>query len=342
MPFTSPAKRFPVHISLLGVAAACIAAHAADFAPPGARAVVSVDYVYESAGRKSSNGMYDPYEWKVRRTVSMVADLAAQPPTAMPTVQQIDSAQMAQLQGKSAKAQAVASQMAPLTADIHKIMAKCGEDEACISREAQKMGTAMANDPQKMAAAANARKGAQELSRQDAPRYQAWRATAQRGTYAIDETVHISVTDPICTSKPRHRCTRDETRKGGGDVPALEKSVKGRKVPSPGLSAVEVDAIGNSLVVGLPVPMAMLPYTETILTDEPEGTHETPTPKGPQQRQRFFRVSAEGSSGVMHDKPLAVPLKGGWRSQEGEYAVPLKGDFGDAGTLRVRWRFKAQ
>jgi hypothetical protein len=336
MPFTSSAAR----TALLGFAGACIAAHAADFAPAGAKAVVSVDYVYESSGRKSSNGMYDPYEWKVRRTVSMAADLAAQPPTAMPTVQAIDSAQMAQLQGKSGKAQALATQMAPMAADIQKVMAKCGEDEACISREVQKMGMAMANDPQKMATVASAKKGAQELSRQDGPRYQAWRATAQRGTYAIDETVHISVTDPICTSKPRHRCTRDETRKGGGDVPALEQSVKGRKVPSPGVAAVEVDAVGNALALGLPVPMAMLPYTEVISTDEPEGTHDTPTAKGPQQRQRFFRVSAQGSSGFMHDKPLVVPLKGGWRSQEGDYAVQLKGDFGDTGTLRVRWRFK--
>jgi len=37
-----------------------------------------------------------------------------------------------------------------------------------------------------------------------------------------------------------------------------------------------------------------------------------------------------------------VPLKGGWRSQAGEQVVALKGEFGDAGKLTVRWRFNVQ
>ena len=84
----------------------------------------------------------------------------------------------------------------------------------------------------------------------------------------------------------------------------------------------------------------MLPYTETITTDEPAGTHDTPTPKGPQQKSHLFRVSAQGS-GVM-SQPFTVPLKGGWRSQAGEQVLNLKGEFGNAGTLTVRWRFAAQ
>lgn len=85
----------------------------------------------------------------------------------------------------------------------------------------------------------------------------------------------------------------------------------------------------------------MLPYTETIKSDEPDGTYDTPIARGARQKQGFFRVSASGSgSGFMHDKPLTVPLKGGWRSQDGEQVVKLKGNYGDAGTLTMRWRFK--
>ena len=52
--------------------------HAAEpFAAPGAKATLTVDYSYESTGRKSSPGMYDPYEWRVKRTMSLVVDLAA-------------------------------------------------------------------------------------------------------------------------------------------------------------------------------------------------------------------------------------------------------------------------
>jgi hypothetical protein len=315
------------------------AAHAADaFAPAGAKATLTVDYVYESAGKKRSEGMYDPYEWRVKRSANLVADLAAQPATAMPTLQAMDASQMAELKGQSSKAQSVATQMAPMMADVQKIMARCGDDEACITRETQKMGAAMQGTPA-MAAANSAKKDAQALARPGALRYQAWRPTAQKGSYLIDETVHISVTDPICTSRPRHRCTRDEVRKGSGEIP-LPPDAKRNKGAAAGVSAVEVDAAKNTLTLGLPVPMFLLPYTETITTDEPAGTHDTPTPKGPQQKQHRFRVNAAG--GVTHDKPFTVPLKGGWRSQTGEQVMNLKGEFGDAGKLTVRWRFNVQ
>lgn len=56
----------------VGVLAACTVTYAADvFVPAGAKATLSVDYLYESAGRKSSNGGYDPYEWKVKRNLRL-------------------------------------------------------------------------------------------------------------------------------------------------------------------------------------------------------------------------------------------------------------------------------
>jgi hypothetical protein len=324
---------------LLGLAGLAPAAQAAEpFVAAGARATLSVDYVYESAGAKRSVGMYDPYEWRVKRSASLVAELAAHAATALPTVQAIDAAQMAELKNKGVKSQAVATKMAPMMTSVQAIMAKCGEDEACLTREAQKMGAAMQGTPQ-MDAAMSAKKDIQELSRPDAPRYQAWRATAQKGSYRIDETVHISNPDPICASRPRHRCTRDEVRSGSGEM-VLPPEAKKNPGAIAGLSAVELDAVRNTLTVVLPVPLFPLPYTETITTDEPEGTHDTPTPKGPQQRSLHFRVSAAG--GALHDKPLTVPLKGGWRSQSGEQVVMLKGEFGNAGELTARWRFEVK
>lgn len=323
---------------LMTASAVTPAAHAADaFAPAGAKATLSVDYVYESAGAKSSEGAYDPYEWRVKRTANLVADLAAQASTAMPTLQPLDAAQTAELKNLGKKAEAVTTKMAPMMADVEKIMEKCGEDEDCITRESQKLGEAMRGTP-KMDAAMSAKKDAQQLSKPGAPRYQAWYATAQKGSYSIDETAHISVTDPICTSRPRHRCTRDEVRKGSGAI-VLPSEGKKNPRPAPGIGAVEVDTVKNTITVRLPVPM-LLPYTETITTDEPEGTHDTPTPAGPEQKLLRFRVNAEDD--VMHDKPLTVALKGGWRSQSGEEVIALKGEFGDAGKLTVRWRFVAQ
>jgi len=323
-------------LCLAGLGAAAWAADT--FAPPAARATLTVDYAYESAGQKRSQGLYDPYEWRVKRSVSLVADLAAQAPTAMPTLQALDAAQTAQLKSLNDKSQGAANKMAPMMADVEKIMAKCGEDEACLTRETQKMGAAMQGTPQ-MAAAMSAKQDARELATAGAPRYQAWRATAQKGSYRIDETVHISVTDPICAGRPRHRCTRDEVRAGAGEVPLPPEAKRDARAAA-GLAAVEVDNSKNTLTLALPVPLFPLPYTETITSDEPAGTHDTPTPKGQQQKLLRFRVDAAG--GVTHDKPITVALRGGWRSQSGERVTNLSGEFGDAGRLVVRWRFSAQ
>ena len=313
----------------------CLAAQATDaFAPVGAKATITVDYLYESAGKERSEGMYDPYEWNVKRTLNMVADLAAQPTTPTPTMQVFDAAQTADIKNTAAKAESAARKMAPMMADVEKIMAKCGDDEACIARESMALGAAMQGTPQ-MEAANSAKKDIEAL-KPGAPRYQAWRPTAQKGTYLIDETAHVSVPDPICAGRPRGRCTRDEVRKGSGavPVPALAKSDQAGLA---GLSGVEVDTAKNTITLMLPVPLAQLPYTETITTDEPEGTHDTPTPKGPQQKALFFRVNVTNDP-----KSFTVPLKGGWRSQAGEQVIKLKGKFGETGTLTVRWRFTAQ
>ncbi|HET9653477.1 MAG TPA: hypothetical protein VFP36_14865 [Usitatibacter sp.] len=322
----------------LGVAAIVPDVHAAEaFAPAGARAVLTVEYLYASTGRKSSQGLYDPYEWRVKRDLSMEAQLTAQAPTPLPTVQPMDASHMAKAEGQAARMQGVTAQMAPMAMDIEKILARCGENEACVSREVQKMGNAMAQDPKQMAAMNAAKKEAQALA-PGGMRYQAWRATAQKGTYAIDELVQVSVTDPICTSKPKHRCTREETRKGSGDVPMPAARSKGADA---GISAVELDAQKGLLTIALPVPLAMLPYTETITSDEPDGTYDTPIARGARKREAFYRVSASGS-GFMHDKPLTVALKGGWRDQAGEQVVKLPGQLGNGGTLTLRWRFKVQ
>lgn len=323
------------------LAAACTSLQAVDvLVPVGSKATLTVEYLYESAGSKRSEGMYDPYQWRVKRSASLVAELAAKAPTAMPTLQAMDAAHMAELGRRSDKHQAVAAQAAPMLADINAIMAKCGDNEACLAREAQKMGAAIQSSPQKAAAMGKTQRDVQELSKPDAPRYQAWRATAQKGSYLIDETAQISVTDPICIGKPRNRCSRNEVRQGAGEI-VLPADKKKNPAAAAGLSAAELDSAKNTLTLILPMPMTGLPYTETITTDEPEGTHSTPTPKGPQARQHWLRVTAAGGM-VTSEAPIKVALKGGWRSQNGEQVAMLKGEFGDAGQLTVRWRFNVQ
>jgi hypothetical protein len=323
-----------------GAAALCLAclgaaAWAADaLAPAGSRATLSVDYLYESAGKTQDSHALQ--QWRVKRSVSLTAQLAAQAPSALPQTQALDAGQVAELENKGNKAQAIATQMAPMTSDAHSIMLKCGEDEACLSREVQKMGAAMAGTP-KMAAALQARSDAQQALQPGAPRYQAWRPTLQTGRYVIDETLHRVHADPICHKLPQQRCTRDEQRQGAGEL-ALPATAH-HPGAAAGFAAVELDTAKNVLTLRLPAPLQPLAYTETIRSDEPEGTHDTPTPKGPQAKQMPFRAVVDGK--LNWDQPLTVALKGGWRSQSGEQVVPLKG-AGETGRLIVRWRFVVQ
>ena len=68
---------------------------AADFAAKGARGVLSVEYVYTANGRKADK--HDSHEWRIRRSVSMSAQLAAEAPAALPRLQAPDAQQMARI-----------------------------------------------------------------------------------------------------------------------------------------------------------------------------------------------------------------------------------------------------
>ncbi len=92
----------PCWLLALGVAAPCAAAQAADaFAPAGAKATLSVEYLYESTGKKQDRN--DRREWASKRSVNMVADLVSQAPLPLPTMQALDAAQTAKIASRSAR-----------------------------------------------------------------------------------------------------------------------------------------------------------------------------------------------------------------------------------------------
>lgn len=302
-------------------------AFAADFAPVGARAVLGVDYVYESAGKKSDK--YDSHEWKVRRFVSMSADLTAGKPASLSQVQAPDAAQNAKIEKQRAQAEKMSAQMAPTMAAVEKIMAKCGEDEACIERESMKLGFGMSGSRQTEEQLKTGRETTKIMAK-DADRYQIWKATALKGSYQIEESAKFVDADPLCMTLPGARCHRSETRTGAGDVPgALPDTV--RQGNAAGFATVEIDTGGNMIWVRLPLPLNLLPISETIVTDKPGSTE----PKGPQKRQYDFKALRDA-------QPFNVALKGGWRNQSGEQTIDLKGGAGETGKLRVRWRFVSQ
>ena len=318
----------PKTIQALALAVACNDAWAADFAPVGAKATISVEYQFTAQGRKQDK--HDLFEWNVKRSASVVAELVAGKPQPLSSTQAMEPEQLAKVQQQQAQAQKLAKQMAPMMADAQAVVAKCGDDERCIEREVMKMGAGMAGtqqlaDKRKLGAETDA------VMRPGADRYQHWRGRTQKSSYSVDEAWHVVHADPICMTLPKARCTHDMTRKGAGDV-----------APSQSPAQFEFDAQKGTLTLLLPVPMGAGACTETHKTDEPEGTHESPTPKGPQPCQMALRIAAEHKS-----TPSPLTVKGSWRSQSGEYTVAMgAGSWhqapGEPGKLVVRWRLTAQ
>ena len=65
-----------------GLTAVTAPAQADAFAAKGAKGTLTVEYVYESSGKKADK--YDSHEWRVKRSATLSADLAAQAPQALP------------------------------------------------------------------------------------------------------------------------------------------------------------------------------------------------------------------------------------------------------------------
>lgn len=312
------------------VALPTVQAQPAGFAPAGSRATLTVEYRYEASGRKQNK--YDSWQWQVMRRVELEAELVAGKPQSLPSMQPLDAGHSARQQQQMAQAQRATTEMAPMMASAQAVIEKCGDDDKCIEREAMRMGMAMAGTPQQAQAQRTARETA-EVMKPGADRYQVWSALTQKGSYALDESWKVVHADPICMRLPGARCKHDLLRKGGGALAA-----------SASPSNLEFDLQAGTVMLMLPVPLAPLNYVETHTTDEPEGAHDTATPRGPQNGQTLLRVTADGK---VNAPPLKVALKGGWRSQAGEQVITMPagawhGGGGDDGRLVVRWKFTAQ
>jgi hypothetical protein len=282
----------------------------------GTKATLSVEYVFESSGKQQDKN--DQHEWHVSRVAKLTAQLSAETAMAVPAMHAPDAAQNADMKHMQDHVASAQQKMAPMAADIEKLMAKCGDDEACMTREIQNYGMNAKMTPELK----SAKQDVQAVSAQaQGGRYQLWSASAQKGTYSIDEKRHDVVADPGCM--PSLHCTRDMTRKGDGELPLPPAAKKDPKAAT-GFALVEVDALKNTVVMRLPTPLMPLPYSQTLTTNSPEeksGTTQTV-------------ASFPGEI-----KPITVALTGDLKNQSGTQSFKINSKDGDSGTLTVKWRF---
>ena len=305
-------KKLLVFLSGLAV---CGAAHADVLVNKGAKGTLNVQYEYSAVGAKKDK--YDPANWRVSRTIKLTVPMAAEPPAAVSSLRAADPAYLAEMEKKKGQIQDFHKTMAPTMADMMKIADRCGEDEACIERAIQDYGKTMDKSTiekgRSQVAAAGAMSG---------PRFQLWQSLSQKGTYAVDETYHAETSDPACANKPKGRCTRDETRKGGGDIPVLAGA------ENAGTAMLEVDSVGKELLIKLPVPLGTLDYTKSVTSnfpDEASGTSQGMLPPM-----------------VGKQRTITVALPGDLRSASGAETYKVEGAGSEGGTMKVTWQFTMQ
>ena len=283
----------------------------------GQKTLLSVEYVYESTGKKQDKN--DLHEWRVSRVAKVTAELSAEAAMALPALHTAEGAKTSDPQRMQERAAGAQQKMAPMMADIEKLMAKCGDDEACMTREIENYGLNTKMTPELQ----SAKQDAQALSMQGASRYQLWSASAQKGTYSIDEKLLNVVADPHCT--PSLRCTHDETRKGAGELP-LPPGSKNDPNAATGFSLIEVDAVKNTMMMRLPIPLMPLPYTQIVVTNRPE------------EKSGTTQLMANFPPAI---KPITVALKGDVKNQSGTQTLKMAGQGSEGGTLTVKWRVVA-
>lgn len=284
---------------------------------PGTKGTLTVEYDYSAIGKKEDK--YDPKEWRVHRTIRLAADMRADKQQPLSTLRPMEADQVADIQNKQNRTASAQKKMAPMMADMEKIVVKCGDSEACIEREVKNYGLNMQMTPE----LTSVKDDVAAVGKQGALRYQTWKAVSQNGTYAIEESYRAQTADPICMEKPNQRCKREETRKGGGNVPA---PANGKSSAS--TSMLEVDSVKKEMFITLPMPLNALTYTKNVVSDyadEKSGTS-----------QGFI------ANFLAKVKPITVTIPQGLRSVSGTEKIQLDGAEGESGTLAIKWQFTVQ
>ena len=290
-------------------------AHAGLLVNKGAKATLSVQYEYSATGKKADK--YEPKEWRVQRTIKLVVPMTSDPAQPVSSLRPMDAAYAADMEKKTGQIQELHKTLAPTMDDMMKIAERCGEDEACIEKAIQDYGKTMDRSTVE-----KGKTQAAAISTTGAPRYQLWQPLSQTGTYAVDETYRAETSDPLCSGKPRNRCTRAETRKGGGEIPAPPGS------KNPSAAMLEIDSVGKEIMIKLPVPLMPLSYSRQVTSDFPD--------------EKSGASSGTLASMAGQQKTINVPLTGDLRTASGTQSFKMEGAEGEGGTMTVTWQFTLQ
>lgn len=301
-------------------------------AKPGTRAVLEVEFLIDAKGHHG-NVMKDTSEreWRMKRVSKSKIFLEAQPlqraGISDPSVAHRMEAQSADI-GK--KAEAMQAEHGDTMEAMEKEMEKCGEDEDCMMRVAQKLSASPEFGAIAGKSAAIVQQG-NEMIDSAPPRFQTWIPVAgKKGDiesstyeYSVDEWSKTLTYDPIC-GRTGNICTSTRQRKGSS------------KSTMPLYASVEIDTAKNLISYDLGLPIQQLTMNE-------DATSTDSAPQTAEITRQFIDSASEINEGDL--KLIGLPLKGSFRDQTGEKVVTIdKGvdDYPGPIKMNVRWRFTVQ
>ncbi len=296
---------------LVGVALAASGLASAQLLPPRSKGMLTLEYVYASNGQWTDAQGNDRRDWRVSRKVSVSAQMVAENHSPVAALLSGTAAEKQDMAGREQRTQRGAQKVAPMMADIEAVMQKCGEDEACMEREAMRLASTMDEG-----AIRSAGQDAAAAGRPMNNNYQLWRVATYDGRYTADELYNAALADPDCLSAPRSQCVSQTTRKGNGPIPVTN---------TPLAVMMEVDGPGKRLYISLPIAAGNMPVTRTVTGEPSDGKPGTFPDQMPFPWTRI--------------KPIAVPIPQGLDKANGIQRVKIDGEAGEGGTLTVSWRF---
>jgi hypothetical protein len=303
------------------VGAMASAAWAAPGSPKDSEAKVTVVFEFKGGGEDLPQSKERHVTWSITERFETSATMKAAALSPMGGLHKADAKTTNDMAGRQAAAESAQKNMQPMMEQAQAAMAKCGDDEACMQREAMKMAQALKANPEQQKKNEAAKSAMEKATAPMAQRYQNFLGGKQASTYKIDGKAKEAYFDAACGLKTEERCAYETVLKGEGAA----GDDKGNPIPS--TAYAEIDYQTGSLMLMLPNPGGVK-VTRTVTSANNKQVKTGTTEK--------VRPAFNGT--IFKD---AIEVKcGECKTASGTVTKEIDDQFlGRKGTLTAKWTF---
>jgi len=291
------------------------------FSAAKSKATLTVTYTLTGGGTDRPESHEREVIWSVEDRYEIKAVMSAEAPMPYGGLHKADAAETANIQQRQAAAAAGAQNMQGMMEMAQAIMAKCGDDQACIQQETMKMSQQIdPNAPELQ----EAKKNIATASQSTGNRYQLFSPHQQTGTYKIAEKAHEAYFDAACSLRNQSPCAFDSTVTGAG---ALTDEA-GQTSMQTNASA-EIDTKDGNIILSLPIPGIA-------------AAQKAVTSKSREVKTGTFDAPRRLSGSKLYDERISVSC-GACRAASGTLTREVKDEFlGRPAKLVIDWKFARQ